>query len=115
MVTSFKLRVAIVIAVIAVLAPIAPLLHRKSIVAKERLLKDQLFTLRTVIDKYTFDKKKAPRSLRDLVREGYLRAVPVDPMTGNGNWVPVQEDLLTVDVRSASGGKSLSGTPYSQW
>jgi general secretion pathway protein G len=120
---SFKLRLAIVMAIISVLAPITLLLHRKSTVERERLLKNQLFTLRTVIDEYTFDKKKAPQSLQDLVREGYLRAVPADPITGNENWVTVPEETLLadrarpgiLDVRSAASRKSLSGTPYSQW
>jgi len=49
---------------------------------KENLLKNNLFTLRTVVDEYTFDKHAVPRKVQDLVTEGYLRSVPVDPFTG---------------------------------
>jgi general secretion pathway protein G len=119
------IELIIVMAIISVLMMVAVPMYQKSIVStKESLLRNNLFTLRTVIDEYTFDKKKAPQSLQDLVSEGYLRAVPIDPMTGNENWVTVQEDSLSmVDqtapgisyVFSASSGKSPSGTPYSQF
>ncbi len=109
-------------AIISVLVSIAVPMYQKSLVrTKESLLKNNLFTLRTVIDEYTFDKKKT--SLQDLVSQGYLRDVPLDPMTGNENWVTVQEDALSmvdqtapgiVDVHSSSGG-DLSGVPYSQF
>ena len=116
----------IVMAIISILVSIAVPLYQKSIVStKESLLKNQLFTLRTVIDEYTFDKKKAPQALQDLVSEGYLRAVPIDPMTSSDTtWVTVLEDAVSMvdqtqpgifDVRSGSDMKSLSGTPYSQW
>ena len=60
------------------------------------MLKNNLFTLRTVIDEYTFDKKKAPQNLHDLVTEGYLRAVPFDPIAGTDQtWRTVMEDALT--------------------
>ena len=80
--------------------------------------------MRTVLHEYTFDKKKAPRTLRDLVSEGYLRVVPLDPITGSDQtWVTVMEDPLMAvdqiqpgirDVRSGSGLNSLERTPYSQ-
>ena len=119
------IELIIVMAIISILTMIAVPMYQKSIVStKESLLRNNLFTLRTVIDEYTFDKKKAPQTLEDLVHEGYLRSVPIDPMTGNENWQTVQEDSYSmVDqtapgisyVYSASGQKSLSGTPYSQW
>jgi general secretion pathway protein G len=120
------IELIIVMAIISILVSIAVPLYQKSIVStKESLLKNQLFTLRTVIDEYTFDKKKAPQALQDLVSDGYLRAVPIDPMTSSDTtWVTVLEDAVSMvdqtqpgifDVRSGSDQKSLSGTPYSQW
>ena len=119
------IELIIVMAIISVLMMVAVPMYQKSIVStKESLLHNNLFTLRTVIDEYTFDKKKAPQSLQDLVSQGYLRAVPIDPMTGDENWVTEQEDALSmvdqtapgiVNVHSASSGKSLSGVPYSQF
>ena len=120
------IELVIVMAIISILVSIAVPLYQKSLLrTKESLLKNNLFTLRTVIDEYTFDKKKAPQSLEDLVNEGYLRAVPIDPITGNSqSWRLVMEDALSMvdqtqpgifDVRSGSDLKSLEGSPYSDW
>jgi general secretion pathway protein G len=120
------IELIIVMAIIGVLLAVAVPLYTKSIQrTKESLLHQNLFTLRTVIDEYTFDKKAAPQSLNDLVREGYLRAVPIDPITSSDkSWRLIIEDALTsvdqtqpgiFDVRSGSDQKSLEGTPYSEW
>ncbi len=120
------IELMIVMAIIAVLVSMALPIYQKSIVrSKESVLKNNLFTMRTVIDEYTYDKQKAPQNLDDLVNEGYLREVPVDPMTGsNSTWKIVMEDALTsvnqtepgiYDVRSGSDKNSLEGTPYSEW
>ena len=114
----------IVMAIISIMVSIAVPLYQKALIrSKESVLKNNLFTMRNVIDEYTFDKKKAPQALQDLVTEGYLRAVPVDPMTGsNQTWRTVMEDALTAvdetqpgiwDVCSGSDQKSLEGTAYS--
>lgn len=120
------IELVIVMAIISILVSIAVPLYQKSLLrTKESLLKNNLFTLRTVIDEYTFDKKKAPQTLEDLVNEGYLRAVPIDPVTGtNQSWRLIMEDALTMvdqtqpgiwDVRSGSDLKSLEGSAYSDW
>jgi general secretion pathway protein G len=98
--------------------------ERALIRSKESVLKNILFTLRTTIDEYSYDKKKAPHLLEDLVSEGYLHAVPIDPITGSDQtWVTVMEDPLKAidptqpgirDVHSGSEQNSLEGTPYSQ-
>jgi len=115
----------IVMAIISIIVAIAVPMYQKSIVrAKESVLKQNLFSLRTVIDEYTYDKAKAPQSLQDLVQEGYLRQVPNDPMTGTNEWTTIQEDSVNsvnqtepgiFDVRSKSDRKSLEGTPYNEW
>ena len=116
----------IVMAIIAVLVSMAVPIYQKSIIrAKESVLRNNLFTMRTVIDEYTYDKQKAPQTLDDLVSEGYLREIPIDPMTGsNQTWKTIMEDALTsvnqtepgiYDVRSGSDATSLDGTPYSEW
>jgi general secretion pathway protein G len=120
------IEIMIVMAIISILVSIAVPIYQKSLIrAKEAVLKNNLFSLRTVIDEYTYDKQKAPQTLNDLVNEGYLRTVPVDPMTGNADsWRVIMEDALTAvnqtesgifDVRSGSEGKSLEGTLYSEW
>jgi general secretion pathway protein G len=120
------IELMIVMAIISILVSIAVPLYQKALLrTKESLLKNNLFTMRTVIDEYTFDKKKAPQQLQDLVSEGYLRAIPIDPITGSDQtWRVVMEDALSSvdqtspgiwDVHSGSDQKSLEGTPYSEW
>jgi general secretion pathway protein G len=88
------------------------------------VLHSNLTTLRSVIDNYTYDKQKAPQTLQDLVQSGYLRDIPMDPMTGTNQWRTIMEDAAQsvnqsepgiFDVRSTSDKTSLEGTPYSEW
>ncbi|MEI9813155.1 MAG: type II secretion system protein [Acidobacteriota bacterium] len=120
------IELIIVMAIISVLLAVAVPIYTKAIQrTKETLLKQNLFTLRNVIDEYTFDKKAAPQTLDDLVREGYIRAVPIDPITSSDRtWRVRMEDALTsvdqtqpgiFDIRSGSDAKSLEGTAYSEW
>jgi general secretion pathway protein G len=119
-------EILIVMSIIGILVSIAVPIYTRSITrTKESVLKSNLFTLRTVIDEYTYDKQKAPQSLEDLVNEGYLREVPYDPITGsNKTWrLEMEEAGQSVDqtqpgifdVRSGSDKVSLEGTPYSEW
>jgi len=116
----------VVITIIVIIISMAIPIYSKTILrSKESVLKNNLFTLRTVIDNYTYDKQKAPQSLQDLVSEGYLRDVPIDPMTGsNQSWKTIMEDASQsvdqtqpgiFDVKSGSDKTSLDGTPYSDW
>ena len=120
------IELMIVMAIIGIIVSMAVPLYQKSIIrSKESVLKQNLFTLRTVIDEYTYDKQKAPQSLQDLVQGGYLRAVPFDPMTGSDStWQIVMEDAMNstsqtepgiFDVHSGSDARSLEGTPYNEW
>jgi general secretion pathway protein G len=116
----------VVITIVVILITMAIPIYNNTIKrSKETVLKQNLFTLRTVIDNYTFDKQKAPQSLQDLVSEGYLRTVPNDPMTGsNQTWRTIQEDAVQTvnqaepgifDVKSGSDKMGLDGTPYAEW
>ena len=119
-------EILIVLTIISILVSVAVPLYQKSILrTRETVLKNNLFSMRTVIDEYTYDKQKAPQALQDLVTEGYLRQIPEDPMTrSNQTWKVIMEDALTMvnqqepgifDVRSSSDKISLEGTPYSEW
>jgi general secretion pathway protein G len=119
------IEMMVVMAIIAVLMSVAIPIYTRSIIrAKESVLKNNLFTLRTVIDEYTYDKQKAPQGLDDLVSNGYLRQVPLDPMTGAADWKTIMEDATNTvnqsepgiyDVRSGSDKTSMEGNPYSDW
>lgn len=120
------IEIMIVMAIVTILVSIAVPLYQKSILrAKESVLRNNLFTIRTLIDEYTYDKQKAPQTLDELVSEGYLRQVPIDPITGsNTTWKLIMEEAGTsvneteagiFDVRSGSDKTSLEGTQYSEW
>jgi general secretion pathway protein G len=93
--------------------------------SKEAVLRQDLYVLRQAIDQYTLDKQEAPQSLEDLVSAGYLRSVPVDPMTGTKDWAleygdtvlsPEQTATGVTDVRSGSSAVSpFTGEPYNSW
>jgi len=93
--------------------------------AREAVLKEDLHVMRTAIDSYTMDKQKAPQSLTDLTTDGYLREVPVDPMTrSKDTWTTEtssdlssvdQTEPCIVDVHSGSSETGSDDQPYSTW
>jgi general secretion pathway protein G len=120
------MELMIVMTIIGVLSAIAaPIFARTVNKAKEAVLKEDLHTMRQAIDSFTVDKEKAPQSLDDLVQAGYLKRIPVDPITSrNDTWIVGQsEDLTTVeetqggidDVHSGAQAESSEGTSYGTW
>jgi general secretion pathway protein G len=128
------LELIVVIAIIGILATIAmPSLIRVPLRARESVLKTNLRTLRDVIDQHYGDKGKYPTSLEALVEEGYIRKIPIDPITKSSEtWVLVREEIDPdnppaesetsedgqpgiIDVKSGAPGNSLDGTPYEEW
>jgi general secretion pathway protein G len=115
----------IVMIMIGILVSIAlPNYRTARLQAREAVLKEDLFRFRDLIDQYYADKGKYPATLESLVEDGYLRKMPLDPMTGSADWEAVPEepdpnnpgqDLGVYDVKSASTAQSLSGTPYNEW
>jgi len=111
--------------VLVVLGIAVPQYNKAVLRAKESVLRQNLFSMRTVIDEYTYDKQKAPQQLEDLVKDGYLRQIPFDPIVGNNtSWKVIMEDGASsanqtepgiFDVKSSSPKTSLEGTPYSEW
>ena len=93
--------------------------------AREAALKEDLQTMRTAIDTYTMDKQKGPQSLDDLVQDGYLRAIPEDPITrSKDTWVTDSSDSMVsldetepgiTDVHSGSTETGSDGQLYSSW
>jgi general secretion pathway protein G len=118
------LELMIVISIIIILASIALPQYQKTIMhARETVLHDDLFKMRSLLDQYAADKGKLPQSLDDLVTEHYLREVPKDPITDEKDWTVVTgEDPYStegasgvVNLHSSSGDVSTEGTPYSEW
>jgi len=120
------IEMIIVVSIILILVAIAVPNYQQSIIrARETVLRQDLFTLRSVINQYTEDKQKAPQSLEDLVSAGYLKLIPKDPITSsNTTWQVEQEDVMMsvdqtqpgiTDVHSGSSSISSEGTAYSSW
>ncbi|HEX5757808.1 MAG TPA: prepilin-type N-terminal cleavage/methylation domain-containing protein [Thermoanaerobaculia bacterium] len=128
------LELIVVIAVIGILAAIAmPALRHVPRRANESVLKNNLRTMRDVIDQFMGDKGHYPPSLEALVDEGYLRKIPTDPITkSTDTWVliyeaedpdevPAETDEAEgggpgiIDVRSGSEATALDGTLYAEW
>jgi general secretion pathway protein G len=120
------IELIIVMTIIAILATLAiPYFAAAVKHAREAVLREDLQTMRMAIDSYTMDKQKAPQSLDDLVQEGYLKAVPEDPMThSKDTWVTDTSDALSnvdetdpgiSDIHSGSDESGSDGQPYSSW
>jgi general secretion pathway protein G len=118
------LELMIVISIIIILAIIVLPQYQKTVLqARESVLKDDLAQMRKLLDQYAADKGQLPQSLEDLASSGYLREVPIDPITGQADWQVItgpdansaEGGQGVVDVRSASTDLSTEGTPYSEW
>ena len=119
------LELMIVISILVILALIAMAQYNRTVLAaKEATLREDLFTMRRMIDQYAADKGKLPQSLDDLRGAGYIHDVPIDPMTDAADWqVEFGEDPGSTggeqgvtNVRSASGDISSDGsTRYNEW
>lgn len=121
------MELMIVISMLLILVSIAAPMYRQQILhSREAVLRQNLFTLRTLISQYTLDKQKAPQSLEDLVQAGYLKQIPVDPISGAADWTvdqaedtissPDQQDEGGIDdVHSSSNQIGTNGTAYNTW
>jgi general secretion pathway protein G len=118
-------------AIIGILATIAvPMMRTAPIRARESALKEDLYQMRSCIDQFHADRDRYPTSLEELVEMGYLRAIPVDPVTKAADWITEVPEITgeetelenesgagggIIDVRSASDQDALDGTRYSDW
>jgi general secretion pathway protein G len=80
--------------------------------------------MREAIDNYTVDKQRPPQSLQDLVEAGYLRELPIDPITVKRDWAPRIGDITLnpkgtahgiYDVHSNSVRSASNGTAFNTW
>ena len=119
-------ELVVVLSIIGILLMLAIPRYATSIKnAKEAVLREDLHVMRAAIESYTMDKQKAPQSLEDLVQDGYLKVIPLDPMTqSKDTWTTDTSDAMysldqtepgVDDVHSGSQDTGSNGQPYSTW
>jgi len=123
------IELMIVVSIIGILAAIgAPNYQWGIIKAREAVLLEDLYTMRSTIDQYYADQGKYPESLQELVdnKNKYLREVPKDPFTkSRESWVPAPPPETdqpsdgggggVYDVHSGSTLIGSNGVPYNEW
>lgn len=135
----------VTVTILSILATAAvPIARFQTKRINERYLRQDLWEMRTAIDKYKdaadkgafqikIDSQGYPPDLDTLVngvdiqgkKVKFLRRIPVDPMTGKAEWGmrSMQDDPKSdtfggqsvFDVYSKSTGTALDGTKYSDW
>ncbi len=119
------LELVIVMTIMSILLTVSIPIYRTLLVrARETVLRENLFKMRDAINRYTYDKNRAPQTLSDLERAKYLREIPLDPITqSRDTWVVRLEDEPVVpsaprgivDVFSGAEGVGTDGVPYNEW
>lgn len=119
------MELLVVISLISTLAGIAMISYGTAVTrSREAVLKEDLFRIRDAIDQYYADRNEYPAALENLVSEGYLRAIPPDPLTGStGSWQPILAEYDpsnpvsqgVFDVRSGAEGLGIDGSAYAEW
>lgn len=118
------LELMIAMFILVILLSVALPVYQNSVQqARETVLKENLWQMRRQIDQYASDKGRLPQSLEDLVKDGYLREIPVDPITEKAEWNLIMgEDKYSnekkqglVDVRSLADGEDSQGKRYEDY
>ncbi len=113
------IELMMVVSIIGILATLAvPSYHSSVVKAKEAALRQDLSTVRDVLDQHKADQGKYPPSLSALVSAGYLRAIPKDPFTGvTTTWQEIADPIEggVVDIFSGAEFVGTNGTPYNSW
>jgi len=120
------IELLIVVSLIVVLATISLATYHNSVQrGREAVLREDLYRMRDAIDQHYADKGKYPASLDDLVSAGYLRTIPVDPITQSATtWQTIQAEPDPANqtaepgvynVKSGAEGQALDGSNFSDW
>ena len=121
------IEILIVVSLLSLLATIVISTHRNATKkGRETVLRNNLHQIRITLDQYNTDKGHYPASLETLVDEGYLREIPLDPITGSRDtWELVYDqdirdedssyEVGVFDIKSTAEALALDGTYYYEW
>lgn len=120
------LELIVVLTIVGLLVGIAlPAYRGATERAREAVLLEDLQRMRDALDEYYTDRGEYPLALSDLVSSGYLRTIPVDPITRSAEtwqvdyapWEMLEEGQVAgvFDVHSGAEGEALDGTSYRDW
>jgi len=119
------IELMIVVSIIGILAAIAVPNYKMGIIrAREAVLRENLYSIRTSIDQFYADQGKFPGSISEMVEKKYLRSLPNDPFTNKSDWIILAPDQPSdgskvegsvADVKSGSNLVGTNGTPYNEW
>lgn len=99
------IELLVVMAIIATLMTlVAPRFFQQTERAKVVVLEHNLHALRSAIDAFRRDRLVGPHQLEELVQQGYLRELPLDPLTNDRHsWQVVEDDAGQIkDVTAPS-------------
>jgi general secretion pathway protein G len=114
------IELLVVMAIIGLLLALALPRYFQSVDrARETALRHDLAVMREAIDKYRADRGQYPENLDALSGLGYVRAVPVDPLTERADtWQLIaapEPESGVADVRSGAPGTGSDGSAYADW
>jgi general secretion pathway protein G len=117
----------VVVAIIGILVTVAMPIYKDSVrKAREAVLREDLWVMRDAIDQHFTDKGHYPSDLNALVDAGYLKQIPVDPITNaSDTWVTEDAEADDSgssdappgikDVHSGAPGSTSDGKAYGEF
>ena len=120
------IELLVVMTIMAILATVGVAGYRhKTRVAREAVLKEDLFQMNHALEQYKVDRGRYPSGLQALKDLGYLREIPVDPMTNSRDTWQTEMEPPDPDnpdaeagiwrVRSGSTEVGENGIAYNEW
>lgn len=115
------IELLVVLAIVALLVSLSvPRYFQTVDTGREKVLIENLRTVRDVIDKYYADTGLWPQSLAELVEKRYLRALPFDPVTqSDQSWIVIPPEGSVrggvYDIRSGAPGRDRSGRAFAEF
>jgi general secretion pathway protein G len=88
------IELLVVVTIIGILAGLAIINVRNAQrKAAEKALRYDLYQMRQAIDNFYADKQRFPGSIQEIVDAGYMRKIPIDPITQKADtWIEVHEE-----------------------